>query len=181
MTTCFPLKHRQHNRLLIGLSLLVGLGAAETLMSSQAETNTLMAQSTVNSVQAATESQPAKINEDNTFESHIKQQASLRWQALIQRDFAKVYEFNTPAYRTLYSKEQFESNFGTAANWTAANVEKITIKKATVGTEKTMTAKVLISLQYQLAIAEMRQNVSTTLTENWILRDKDWWYVPDFE
>lgn len=99
-----------------------------------------------------------------------------RWNALIARDFAKAYEFNSPGYKGLHTLEQFKGGFGGQVIWTDADVARLEAKGD--------AAKVVVMVKYKAVLAFGTQDGSTlspgetALHENWILEDEVWYYVP---
>ena len=178
--------------LLISLFLLTFLGVAsgvEQQNEPQADISPKAVQASAEQVSKSAELQSDQAGadtENNDLEISLKERVESRWQALIRRDFDGAYEFNTPSYRALYSKEQFGRNFGNAINWSAAKVQGVSFKEdekdkeSDANSDSISVAKVAVLLEYSLMIAGLPQNASTTVHEDWVLRDGVWWYVPDF-
>ncbi|MEZ5593030.1 MAG: hypothetical protein R3F53_20920 [Gammaproteobacteria bacterium] len=178
--------------LLTGLFLLMFLGVASSVEQPdepQADTSPKAVQASAERVPKSVELQSDQASvdtESNDLELSLKERVESRWQALIRRDFDGAYEFNTPSYRALYSKEQFGRNFGNAINWDAAKVQEVSFKEdekdkeSDADSDSISVAKVAVLLEYSLMIAGLPQKASTTVHEDWLLRDGVWWYVPDF-
>ena len=107
-------------------------------------------------------------------ELQVRQRAQQRWAALVARDFAAAYAYETPGYRSTVSPEQFQSRFGAAVRWRGATVEAVAIDAA--GDR----AEVTIQLDYEApdALGGLYTN-RKAMRERWIASEGTWWYVRD--
>lgn len=101
----------------------------------------------------------------------IAARAQARWAALIKGDFATAYQFETPAYRSVFSAQQFQSQFGGAAMWTMAKVNSVRYDQNNV-------ALVSVDVHYTVALpASVGHTASRVMQERWLYTDGDWWYI----
>lgn len=101
------------------------------------------------------------------------ERAIARWKALIERDWKKAYEFETPAFRKNYSFNKFRSRFGSAVVW-----KEINLKKVTMTGEKKEIAQVKLVLDYLfLEPGGGEMLLPSPIDERWLLEDGQWWYV----
>ena len=129
-------------------------------------------------VQSSAQEQEAAIDEVvSRDEGSLEARVAARWDALIKRDFAKAYEFETPGYRGIYDLEQFRGSFGRQVGWLEARVVKVEVTDA--------SADVTVSVKYNAMIPNVAQADSpfvsgeTALVEKWIHDDGIWYHVPD--
>lgn len=99
--------------------------------------------------------------------------ALLRWQALIEGDFAKAYEFETPAYRSTYTADLYTYNFNGGIDW-----QEIELRESKEITENLIKVSMTLTYLYNEG-SDFEQLVPSNITESWILVDGHWWHVPE--
>lgn len=123
--------------------------------------------------------------DEASLKSDLQQRAESRWQALIEHDFRRVYEYQTPAYRELYSFEHFRAGYARGP-WLSARVTEISLAEAGVGESESnsesdvpITAQVNVSVEVAATFPSTSSTVraDTMLEENWIHQAGEWWYV----
>ena len=67
-------------------------------------------------------------------EQVVKQRAAGRWGALIKRDYAAAYAFELPVYRSAYSLEQYQSEFGDDIAWEKVEIGQLLFEGDDVAT-----------------------------------------------
>ena len=114
---------------------------------------------------APTDSRPQLINE----------RAQQRWDDLISGDIERAYGYISPGYRSSVSLEQYTTRIRSSrVNWTKATYNDSDCLDS--------SCKVSIKLDYSLIRAlpgVPRYDGSQAITENWLLLDGSWWFVPD--
>ncbi len=110
-----------------------------------------------------------------TVTEAIRTRAEARWQALIQRDFARAYTFLSPGKRSAMTVEQYiNMPRDSRITWTAANW---------LGTEceaGRCLARLRISTEYQHPNPGAgRVPVSAPVEEVWLEIDGQWYYAGD--
>ena len=101
----------------------------------------------------------------------IGERVKARWAALVQEDFKKAYEFQSPAYRAVSSLQHFRGSFGNAVAWRGAEV---------VGVEydSPVSATVSVAVSYGSGVKGGGAYSSITyIHEKWVYSDEAWWYV----
>ena len=110
-----------------------------------------------------------------------KQRAALearvhaRWEAMVARDFERVWEFATPAYREVFPRELYPLRFSYAVEWELTSIEVLDYDaRAAVAS----VAVRVMSKPVKLTSAASRAvgAVPVTFSEQWILIDGQWWY-----
>ena len=109
---------------------------------------------------------------DVKSDEYIAERALQRWNALIDGDFKKAYEFESPGYRKSKSLDYYRKQFGGWVAWTGARV--MHVKRLS-----DQLAEVRIHLEfdsYQSQTQSMQKDASY-FNEKWIYTDDNWWYV----
>lgn len=110
-----------------------------------------------------------------TVENNLKRRALARWQHLIDGEIDSVYQYASPNYRKLYTKEQFTEHFNSAVKWKSVEVLKMSVSDNSV--------KIVLNIAYKLPpqLDLERQSSLGTLNkeieENWVKIDNEWWHV----
>lgn len=113
-------------------------------------------------------------------ESLSKEQSSARraedrWQALIAWDMEKAYGYLSPGTRQTLPLSAY------AKKMTMSPVHyKGVVVKSTQCEKQVCTLKVELSYIYQGSVSAMQgQEMSSPVTEKWVMADDNWFYVPD--
>lgn len=104
----------------------------------------------------------------------LEVRAAERWDALIQGDFHAAYRYASPAYRELYTPQQFAARFGRQVLW-----EKVDVGPIEPLTEDAARVGITIHFRYHQTESGQTLETSTFVRESWILVDGEWWHVPD--
>jgi hypothetical protein len=93
-----------------------------------------------------------------------------RWAALVAGDFEQAYAFETPAYRKIYTAQQFRASFGQGLRWNQARVVEIDLKQPEV-------AKVAVEIEYGFYVSGrgMMKDKAVDI-ETWLWVDGQWWH-----
>ncbi len=98
-----------------------------------------------------------------------------RWQALESRDFEQAWEYTSPNYRAIFSKQLYVKKFSYAVKWEltgieivnydgAAAVASVVTRVMSEPTKRTSTASELIGA------------TPTSFREEWIFMEGQWWF-----
>ena len=99
------------------------------------------------------------------IEQAVIDRSQERWQSMVAGDIETVYQYNSPAYRSMTSMQRFQSQLGSSIEWIGAEV---------------------VSAECQADRCIVRANVSYRLparsgthtreiSETWIRSDGEWW------
>ena len=116
---------------------------------------------------------------DQTLEkpdmTRLEQRVEQRWQARINRDWGKAWEYTTPNYRGIFPKRLYINKFSYAVDWELTGVEVVTYDaRAAVAS---VAVRVMSSPTKQTSAASRSiGTVPVTFTERWLYVDGDWWY-----
>lgn len=105
----------------------------------------------------------------------LKERVVARWQALIKGDFDVAYQFQTPAYRAVYTPSQFRYQFGNQTLWRMANIMDIHY-------DAPIVARVQVEVAYQYADAGEGRGVKDMthrVGETWLRKEEQWWHHQD--
>jgi len=104
----------------------------------------------------------------------VATRAQARWDAVTQGDFATAYQYLAPGYRSSVSSVQYQRSLLTQkVHWTGAKVIDSDCSDN--------TCKVSISLDFEVVkpVPGLNKYDGTQkISEDWILADGQWWYVP---
>ena len=97
-----------------------------------------------------------------------------RWDAVIARDFEKAYAFETPAYRSDHSAQDYAGQFGNLARWHVAKVRELRYNQPEA-------VEVVVNLDYSFNLPGVSRPVRTQLDilETWVHTDQEWWRRTD--
>lgn len=115
---------------------------------------------------------PASLIGDEAGEALLKGRVSARWQALIKGDFEAAYQFETPAYRAIYTPSQFRYQFGNQILWRMASVKSIHY-------DDPIVARVRVDVAYHYAEPEKgldALNATQEVNEVWLRKESQWWH-----
>lgn len=108
-------------------------------------------------------------------EALLKERIHARWQALIERNFDAAYQFETPAYRAIYTPSLFRSKTSGSLDWRTITVKKIDYDGPDV-------ARIQLEVAYRYAEPEKEgpvYDMTQTLWETWLRRNGQWWHQED--
>ena len=105
----------------------------------------------------------------------LEQRVGERWSAMADHDFGRVYDFMTPNYRRIFTKDMFVNKFSYAVDWELTGVEVINYdSRAAVAS---VVARVMTrSTKLTEYAASGFGVVPRDLREQWIFIDGEWWY-----
>ena len=116
---------------------------------------------------------PPRLSEDQT--SRLLQRAEERWAALSKHDWARAYDFLSPAYRAVFTREMFFQSFSYQLDWELTGVELVAYDAGAAVASvavRVMSRPVKPTSAASAAIGA----VPTRTVEQWILSDGKWWY-----
>lgn len=119
----------------------------------------------------STQVQPPAVLEA-ADEALLKERVLARWQVLIKRDFGAVYQFETPAYRTVYTLRQFLARYGAQVDWRMARIKEVHYDDRTV-------ARVVVEVTSHYAEPGKNgnaQDLTQEVKEIWLYKDGQWWH-----
>lgn len=108
-------------------------------------------------------------------QEQVTQRANQRWQALIDADFTRAYNFNTPGYRAAVNSQTHRASVGSAVAWVGAEAVKIDCPDI-----NKCTATVRIDFK-PLMGGRYGEKINTHIDETWLFEDGQWWYFQPFK
>ncbi len=115
---------------------------------------------------------PPKVVVPTADEALLKERVLARWQALIDRNFDAIYQFETPAYRAIYTPSQLRSQNGGQIEWRMVTVKQIDYDDPDV-------ARIQLEVAYRYADPgkeEQAFDMKQTVREIWLRKDGQWWH-----
>ena len=112
---------------------------------------------------------------DDAQRNILEQRVRDRFQALVARDFEKVWEYSTPSYRAIFSKQLYAKKFSYAVELQLTGVEvvnydsdaavaSVVVRVMSKPTKQTSTASMLIGA------------TPRSLGEKWVFSQDQWWF-----
>jgi hypothetical protein len=98
-----------------------------------------------------------------------------RWSAMADHDFARVYDFMTPNYRGIFTKDMFVNKFSYAVDWELTDVDVVNYDaRAAVAS---VAVRVMSKPTKQTSVASIALGaLPMNLTEKWFFVDGEWWH-----
>ena len=116
---------------------------------------------------------------DDAQRNILEQRVRDRFQALVARDFEKVWEYSTPSYRAIFSKQLYVKKFSYALDLELTGVEvvnydsdaavaSVVVRVMSKPTKQTSTASMLIGA------------TPSSLGEKWVFSQGQWWFSVNY-
>jgi len=103
-------------------------------------------------------------------ERQLSERVRKRWEALVKRDFATAYTYETPEYRKENSVQRFGAQFGSLVRWHMATVKEVRYDR-----EDEATVKIMLDYSFDLPTDETARTTSV-IREQWVRIDDSWWH-----
>ena len=105
----------------------------------------------------------------------LEQRVRDRWQTIIVRDFEKTWEFETPNYRSVFSKRMYAKKFSYGVRWELTEVQVTNYDgRAAVAS---VAARVMTEPTKHTSTASKALGARPIIVrEKWILIDGEWWH-----
>jgi hypothetical protein len=105
----------------------------------------------------------------------LVQRVEGRWQTLTDRDYGKTWEYSTPLYRGIFSKDLYALQFSYAVERWLTGVEVTNYDAAAA--VASVTARVMSKPLKQTSTASVAMGaLPVSAREKWILIDGQWWF-----
>jgi len=101
-----------------------------------------------------------------TDEDRIRKRSQERWNAVVENNFDKVFEYATPSYRKTYTKKHFFNQYG--GQILRLKTETISIKLVAPDVAKVVTEIFFISGDFK---------GSSFSSDTWKKVDDKWWFI----
>ena len=116
---------------------------------------------------------------DDAQRSILEQRVRERYQALIARDFEKAWQYTSPSYRAIFSKQLYARKFSYAIDLELTGVEivnydsdaavaSVVVRVMSKPTKQTSTASFLIG------------TTPRSLGEKWVFSQDQWWFSVNY-
>lgn len=108
----------------------------------------------------------AKIDTSKLDPKHeVANLASARWDALIQGDLVRAYQYLSPSSRKVMSLDLYKSKIRPGL-WKKASVDSVSCERD--------LCKVVIAIEY--SYGELK-SIKSFAEESWLLENGGWWYI----
>lgn len=107
-------------------------------------------------------------------EEIISERAAARWQAMMDREYAKAYEHVAPSVRSVMSLDGYKRRYNILSDQHPSSWKKAEVRGVSCESSDACTAKVYLETQIHVPKFQgMRATAETE--ERWILQDGQWW------
>jgi hypothetical protein len=116
---------------------------------------------------------------DAAQRSVLEQRVRDRWHALEARDFEKAWEYTSPNYRAIFSKQLYVKKFSYAVEWELTEVEIVNYDSdAAVAS---VVVRVMSKPTKQTSSASVALGATpSNLRERWIFAEGQWWFSSNY-
>ena len=116
---------------------------------------------------------------DDAQRSILEQRVRERYQALVARDFEKAWEYTTPSYRAIFSKQLYVKKFSYAVDLELTGVEVVNYDSdAAVAS---VVVRVMSKPTLQTSTASMLIGATpSSLGEKWVFSQDQWWFSANY-
>lgn len=104
-------------------------------------------------------------------EDAVRARASERWQAMIEKNWAKAYSFNTPAYRGMVSFDDYKARQGAVVIYKRAEVSEVKCQ------ESSCELRVFVEFT---PVQKGFGDATTSFSERWVKDEQGWWLFQNF-
>jgi hypothetical protein len=108
--------------------------------------------------------------------SALKKRVSERWDALIAKDFAKAYEYFSPAYRKLFPLERYMGLTGNNVQWKSIDIKDISVDGDRADVEILLRYRVTLPPEAGFNMDDFGV-MDQAIHEVWLREDGNWWYL----
>lgn len=112
-------------------------------------------------------------------QSALQQRVRERWQAKINKDFGKVWEFSTPTFREVFPKSLYVHKFSYAVDWELTSVEVVNYD-ADAAVASVAVGVMSQSTKHASSASKAVGAVPVTIREKWIFADGEWWHSTNY-
>jgi len=110
-------------------------------------------------------------------EELVARKAQKRVDLLMQGDFEAAYDFTTPGYRSTEGVGRYGTRWAGTQMWLSAVVERVNCTPVQADTGPPERCEALLRVTYE---APGMGPMTTTLLEDWILTEGDWYLYQKF-
>ncbi|MEM1190630.1 MAG: hypothetical protein AAGI72_19005 [Pseudomonadota bacterium] len=108
-------------------------------------------------------------------EAQLVDRVEARWQALGASDYVATYDFQSPAYRAVFTQEMYAAQFSSTLERRLTSVEILNYDAAAAVASVAVGVMSRPVKQTSAASAAI-QAKPVTVVEQWILRNNEWWF-----
>ena len=105
-------------------------------------------------------------------EQKVRELAEARWQAMIEADYKKAWDYLAPGFRKRVPLEAYTLRFAGKTKWTSAKVEQVVCEEE--------RCEVVVNTDYRYlgnAVFPAHDG-KQEIKEVWIKVDGHWWHMP---
>ena len=111
--------------------------------------------------------------------SALEQRVRERWQAKIDKDFGRVWEFSTPTFREVFPKSLYIHKFSYEIDWELTSVEVVNYD-ADAAVASVAVGVMSQSTKHASSASKAVGAVPVTIREKWVFADGEWWHSVNY-
>ena len=116
---------------------------------------------------------------DDAQRSILEQRVRERYQALVARDFNKAWEYSTPNYRAVFSKQLYVKKFSYALELELTGVEIVNYDSDAAVASVVVRVMSKPTLQTSTA-SRLIGATPRSLGEKWVFSQDQWWFSANY-
>ena len=116
---------------------------------------------------------------DDAQRSILEERVRERYQALAARDFKKAWEYTTPSYRAIFSKQLYAKKFSYAVELQLTGVEVVNYDSDAAVASVVVRVMSKPTLQTSTA-SRLIGATPRSLGEKWVFSQDQWWFSANY-
>ena len=116
---------------------------------------------------------------DDAQRNILEQRVRDRFQALVARDFEKVWEYSTPSYRAIFSKQLYAKKFSYAVELQLTGVEVVNYD-SDAAVASVVVRVMSEPIKQTSSASSLIGATPERLREKWVFSQDQWWFSVNY-
>ena len=116
---------------------------------------------------------------DDAQRNILEQRVRDRFQALVARDFEKVWEYSTPSYRAIFSKQLYAKKFSYAVELQLTGVEVVNYD-SDAAVASVVVRVMSKPIKQTSSASSLIGATPERLREKWVFSQDQWWFSVNY-
>ena len=116
---------------------------------------------------------------DDAQRSILEQRVRERYQALVARDFKKAWEYSTPSYRAIFSKQLYAKKFSYAVELQLTGVEVVNYD-SDAAVASVVVRVMSEPIKQTSSASSLIGATPERLREKWVFSQDQWWFSVNY-
>lgn len=104
----------------------------------------------------------------------LEKRVKARWETIVKHEFGDAYQYETPTYQAVFTKDLYVNQFSHGIDWTLTNVESVKYDKAT--DIATVIVEVRTTPRNSKELDAKVKAASIKIHEKWLHIKGRWWH-----